>query len=99
MNRGVLGQLVVSVRLKELLLHGDAAIQVNPQQDFSESVAHSFRFGNELQLACRDAVNRLWPLVCHVEGLDEILAAASEPQDQVSLNFGAVLADVIDRDL
>src|ERR1700722_14106573 len=98
-NRRVLGQLIVPPRLKELLLHRDAAIQVNPEQDLCESVAHSFRFGNQLELARRDPVNGLLPLVSHVEGLGEILTASSEAQDQVSLNLRAVLADVVDRDL
>ena len=77
---GVFGEAVVSARLKELLLHGDAAGRVNPEQDARNIILNASGFRDELQLSGGDSIGGILAEEFHVVGFEQVVAAASEPK-------------------
>src|SRR5580693_8066176 len=99
LNRRVLGEAVVLLRREELLLHRDPFVEIDPEKNSTVSIADLLRFRHELQLCRGHAVDLLRASISHVEGLHQILPAAAKAEHYVTLKVGAILAQIVFRQL
>src|SRR5258706_3037369 len=95
----VFGEPVVTARLEELLLHGDAARRIDPEDNARDIVAQLSGLWNQFEFRCLRSVHCLRTQILHVIRLEQILSAAAESEHQETFEITATLAGIIFRDL